>query len=58
VDFGAVDYPSANKAFIQMPSAFAEYERDMKSARIKAALQATKKSGKKIRRLSRQARHA
>jgi DNA invertase Pin-like site-specific DNA recombinase len=48
VDFRAVDYPTANKAFIQMLSVFAEYERDMISARTKAALQATKKNGKKL----------
>jgi DNA invertase Pin-like site-specific DNA recombinase len=46
VDFRAVDYPTANKAFIQMLSVFAEYEREQISARTKAALaRSTKKLG-------------
>jgi DNA invertase Pin-like site-specific DNA recombinase len=43
VDFRAVDYPTANKAFIQMLSVFAEYERDLISERTKAALARSKK---------------
>jgi DNA invertase Pin-like site-specific DNA recombinase len=43
VDFRAVDYPTANKAFIQMLSLFAEYERDLISERTKAALAKSKK---------------
>jgi DNA invertase Pin-like site-specific DNA recombinase len=46
VEFRAADYPTANKAFIQMLSVFAEYERDLISERTKAALaKSTKKLG-------------
>ncbi len=43
VNFVAVDFPQADRTFIQMLSVFAEYERRMISERTKAALAKSKK---------------
>jgi len=45
IDFIAVDMPAATKTMLQMFSVMAEYERDMISARTKAALAAAKARG-------------
>ena len=48
VDFVAVDMPTANKMTIQVLAVFAEHEREMISARTKAALVEVKKRGKRL----------
>ncbi|MCF8032860.1 MAG: recombinase family protein [Desulfarculaceae bacterium] len=48
VDFVAADLPQANKLTIHIMAAMAEYERDMISARTKAALAAVKRRGVKL----------
>ena len=45
VEFVAVDNPSANKFIVHIMAAFAEHERDLISARTKAALRAAKSRG-------------
>ncbi|MBE7172467.1 MAG: recombinase family protein [Williamsia sp.] len=45
VEFVAVDNPSANKFIVHIMAAFAEHERDLISARTKAALKAAKSRG-------------
>jgi DNA invertase Pin-like site-specific DNA recombinase len=45
VDFIAVDNPHANKLTLHIQAAFAEYERDLISQRIKEALAVAKKNG-------------
>ena len=48
VDFIAVDMPSATRLTIHILAAVAEHERDMISARTKAALQARKVRGGRL----------
>lgn len=48
VEFLAVDAPYANRLMLHILAAFAEHERDMVSARTKAALQAAKARGVKL----------
>lgn len=48
VDFVAADLPQANKLTIHIMAAMAEYERDVISARTKAALAAAKRRGVKL----------
>lgn len=48
VEFVAVDAPYANRLMLHILAAFAEHERDMVSARTKAALQAAKARGVKL----------
>lgn len=48
VEFVAVDAPYANRLMLHILAAFAEHERDMVSARTKAALQAAKSRGVKL----------
>ena len=45
VEFVAVDNPSANKFIVHIMAAFAEHERDLISARTKAALRVAKSRG-------------
>lgn len=45
VEFKAIDYPDADKVFIQLLAVFAEFERDQNSKRTTAALKAAKKRG-------------
>ena len=45
VDFKAVDMPDANKLMVHVIAAFAEYERDMISARTTEALRAARQRG-------------
>jgi DNA invertase Pin-like site-specific DNA recombinase len=48
VDFSAVDMPSATRLTIHILAAVAEHEREMISARTKAALQARKARGGRL----------
>ena len=48
VEFVAVDNPHANKLTIHILAAVAQHEREMISARTKAALQAAKKRGQRL----------
>lgn len=48
VEFVAVDAPYANRLMLHILAAFAEHERDIVSARTKAALQAAKARGVKL----------
>jgi DNA invertase Pin-like site-specific DNA recombinase len=48
VEFVAADMPSANRLTIHLVSAIAEYERDLISQRVRAALAAAKRRGKPI----------
>lgn len=48
VEFVAVDAPYANRLMLHILAAFAEHERDMTSARTKAALEAAKARGVKL----------
>jgi DNA invertase Pin-like site-specific DNA recombinase len=48
IDFIACDFPQANKLTIHILAAVAEHEREMISARTKAALQAAKERGKQL----------
>jgi len=48
VEFVAVDNPHANKLTVHILAAVAEHEREMISARTKAALQAAKARGKQL----------
>lgn len=45
VEFKAIDYPDADKVFIQLLAVFAEFERDQNSKRTTAALRAAKRRG-------------
>lgn len=45
IEFKAIDYPDADKVFIQLLAVFAEFERDQNSKRTTAALRAAKKRG-------------
>ena len=46
VNFKACDHPEASKMFVQLLAVFAEHERDMISARTKAALAVAKNDGR------------
>jgi DNA invertase Pin-like site-specific DNA recombinase len=48
VDFVAVDMPTANRLTLHVMAAFAEHEREMISARTKAALAQAKARGKQL----------
>lgn len=48
VEFVAVDFPTANRLTLHIMAAFAEHERDMISARTKAALAAKKARGEAV----------
>lgn len=48
VEFVAADMPSANRLTIHLVSAIAEYERDLISQRVRAALAAAKRQGKSV----------
>ena len=48
VEFVAADMPHANKMTLQVLAVFAEHERDMISARTKAALAAAKRRGTRL----------
>jgi DNA invertase Pin-like site-specific DNA recombinase len=48
VDFVAADMPTANRLILHVMAAFAEHEREMISARTKAALAQAKARGKKL----------
>jgi DNA invertase Pin-like site-specific DNA recombinase len=48
VEFVAVDFPEANRLTLHILAAVAEHEREMISARTKAALQAARARGKKL----------
>jgi len=48
VDFVAVDMPTANRLTLHVMAAFAEHEREMISARTKAALAQAKARGKRL----------
>lgn len=48
VEFVAVDFPQANRLTLHIMAAVAEHEREMISARTKAALQAAKARGKRL----------
>lgn len=45
IEFKAIDYPDADKVFIQLLAVFAEFERDQNSKRTTAALRAAKRRG-------------
>jgi DNA invertase Pin-like site-specific DNA recombinase len=57
VEFTAVDMPSANKLTLHILAAVAEHEREMISARTKAALAAARARGVRLGRPDRETRH-